>query len=459
MISSLRSPNVLQALKAEQARRSFLAWLRLVSREMAWDWAHLHYIQGQLDRVTRGEIDRLMLFLPPRHGKSEMVTVRYPVWRMERQRDLRVIVGAYNQTLAEKFSRKSRRIARERFSLNEERQAAEDWETPEGGGLRAVGVGAGITGQGGQLIIIDDPVKSREEANSATYRERVWDWYRDDLYTRLEPGGVMVLIQTRWHEDDLAGRILNSGDAARWTVVSLPAEALENDPLGRAPGEALCPERYDLDALARIKTVLGSSSYWALYQQAPQPAEGGMFKSAWLRRVTDEVPEQFERLVRYWDKAASDGDGDYTVGALLGRRNGDFYVLDVTRGQWSTFQRESVIKETAERDATQYGNVAIWIEQEPGSGGVDSAQATIRNLAGFSVRAERPSGDKATRAEPLAAQLEAGNVTLKRGVWNNAYIDELCSFPNGRHDDQVDASSGAFNKLARNILKARSFQG
>jgi len=424
----------------------FDTWLHEVSPSLTWDWAHLAYIRRQLDRVTTGEIKRLMLFMPPRHGKTEQVTVRYPVWRLKRDPTLHVIVGAYNQTLVNRFSRKARRIAETQIDLSADRSAVEEWETSMGGTFRAVGVGSGITGQGGDLVIIDDPVKSREEANSETYRERVWDWYTDDLYTRLEPGAAIILIMTRWHESDLAGRILESEDGPDWTVISLPAEAEANDPLGRELGAALCPERYDVDALERIHAVLGNS-YYALYQQRPTPPEGGMFKRHWFE-IVDNAPRQLQR-VRYWDKAGSSDKGDYTVGALLGRDAlGQFYVLDVVRGQWSALERETVIKQTAAMDAGLYGGVTIWQEQEPGSGGLESAQATVRNLAGYSIRTERVTGDKATRAEPFAAQCGALNVRLVAGAWNAAYVTELCAFPYGSFDDQVDASSGAFNKLA-----------
>lgn len=425
---------------------SFGAWLREVSPDLTWNWAHLAFVRAQLERVTRGETKRLMLFMPPRHGKSEMVTVRYPVWRMEQDPTLRVVVGAYSQTLANRFSRKSRRLAKERLDLDPERTAVEEWETVGGGTFRAIGVGAGITGQGGHLIIIDDPVKSREEANSQAYRERVWEWYTDDLYTRLEPNGAMILIMTRWHEDDLAGRILASEDADAWTVVSLPAEAEANDPLGREVGEALCPDRYDEAALGRIHAVL-RNSYYALYQQHPTPPEGDMFKRQWFE-IVGAAPRQAQR-VRYWDKAGSSGKGDYTVGLLMARdTNNQFYVEDVVRGQWSALERESIIKQTAEMDAASYGSVTIWQEQEPGSGGLESAQATTRNLAGHVVRTERVTGDKVTRAEPFAAQCEAQNVKIVAAAWNKAYLDELCVFPFGANDDQVDVSSGAFNKLA-----------
>lgn len=430
--------------KERQSRVSpFPDWLPAVSPSFNWSYPHLRYLQEHLNKVTRGELLRLMIFMPPRHFKSETVTVRYSAWRLECDPTMRVIVGAYNKTLAEKFSRKARKIVRDRIPLNKERTAAEDWETDQGGGLRAAGVGGGVTGQGGDLIIIDDPVKSREEANSQTYRDKVWEWYTDDLYTRLEPHAALILIMTRWHEDDLAGRILASEDGPNWTVISLPAEAEDNDPLGRQYGEALCPERFDETALARIKMVLGLS-YYALYQQRPQPPEGGMFKRDAIQ-IVDTVPTEGQRI-RFWDKAATADGGDYTVGIrMLRSREGFFYIEDVVRGQWDTAKREARIRETAEMDGKP---TTIWLEQEPGSGGKDSAASSIRNLAGYAAFAERSTGDKVTRAEPFAAQWGAGNVRLVRAAWNPAYLSELAAFPSAMHDDQVDASSGAFNKLA-----------
>lgn len=398
--------------------------------------------------MARGEIDRLILTVPPRHGKSELATVRFPAWLLEQEPEQRVIIGAYNQTLANKFSRKCRNIARQRVALNTDRTAVDDWETEAGGGLRAVGVGAGITGMGGNLIIIDDPVKNRQEANSQAYRDRVWDWYTDDLYTRLEPDGAIILIMTRWHEDDLAGRLLADTEGDRWTVVNLPALAEENDPLGRTPGQALCPERYDERALARIRTVLGNSWY-ALYQQRPTAPEGEFFQRSWFE-IVPALPVGC-KFVRWWDKAGS-MDGDYTAGVLLAKAPGNtYYVADVVRGRWLAAEREAIIRQTAELDRLTYGNVTIWHEQETGSSGKDSAAATTKNLAGFSVHSERSTGDKAIRAEPFQAQAQAGNVKLLRGVWNTAYLSELTSFPQGANDDQVDGSSGAFNKLAGKV--------
>lgn len=431
-----------------RARESFGDWLERVSPEMAWNPPHLRHIRGHLERVTAGELARLMLFVPPRHGKSEMVTVRYPVWRMVRDPRLNVIVAAYNKDLANSFSRKSRRLAAREMSISRERSAVDEWETAQGGTFRAAGVGTGVTGKGASLIVIDDPVKSREEANSAAYRQRVWDWYKDDLYTRREPNAAIILIMTRWHEDDLAGRILGSEDGPNWTVINLPALAESDDALGREPGAALWPERFDEVALAESRTVLGTQSFTALYQQRPTPLEGGLFRRAWFDTV-QAAPVSATR-VRYWDKAGTAGDGDYSAGVLMARDdNGVFYVEHVVRGQWSALEREQVIRQTAQADGA---NVSIWVEQEPGSGGKESAEATVRNLAGWPVRAERVTGDKLSRAQPYAAQAEARNVKLVAGAWNHEYLDELAMFPNGAHDDQVDASSGAFNKL---LLPAR----
>ena len=395
--------------------------------------------------MERGEITRLMLFLPPRHGKSEMVTVRYPVWKLTRDPSARILIGAYNQTLAEKFSLKARRIAQySGVEISRERHSVEDWETMSGGGLRAAGVGAGVTGMGANLVIVDDPVKNREEAQSPAYRDRVWDWYTNDLYTRLEPNGSIILIMTRWHEDDLAGRIQASEDGKSWKIINLPAEAEEGDPLGRAVGQPLCPARFDLEALAGIKRVLGRD-YHALYQQRPRPREGEMFKLSWFEII--EAWPAGASLLRYWDKAGTAGGGKFTAGVLMAYSSGVFIVVDVVRGQWAAAEREKVIRQTAILDREKYDHVTIWTEQEPGSGGKESAEGTIRNLAGFVIYADRPTGDKVLRAEPFSVQAEAGNVKLLRGEWNTSYLGELTSFPSGTFADQVDGSSGAFNKL------------
>lgn len=460
----------------------FLAWLEEVSPSWNWRFRHLKLLQTKLAAVTRGEVKKLMVFMPPRHGKSQCTTVRYPVYRLERDPTTRVIIAAYNQTLAEKFSRDARRIAELRVTLSPDRTAVHDWETAKGGGIRAVGVGGGVTGHGGHLIVIDDPVASREDAESQTERDRVWQWYLDDLQTRREPGAAMILQLTRWHSDDLAGRILASPDGPNWHVVTLPAFAEDDDPLGRgkvmcprcegagsmpaAPGitcmvcegegtvgEALCPERYPLESLAEQKIAQGRGFY-ALYQQRPSARDGAMFKWDWFRKVAAR-PAHVRTRLRYWDTAGTEGRGDYTAGVLMSiTPEGVFTIEDVVRGRWSPARKDQEIRAAAERDITLQGSYRVWLEQEAGIGGAERTGATIRALRGFSVRAEKVSGSKEVRAEPLAAQAEVGNVQILVGEWNRDFLEEMCAFPFGRHDDQVDAAAGALNKLA-----TRSFEG
>jgi len=383
--------------------------------------------------------------MPPQHGKSALATIRYPVWRLQREPKLRVIVGAYNQYLAEKFSRQARRLASYCMQLSLDRTAAYDWETRSGGGMRAAGVGSGVTGIGGDLIIIDDPVKSREEAESQAYRDRVWDWYSNDLYTRQGPDCAFILIMTRWHQDDLAGRIIDSDDGSNWTIISLPAEAEPGDPLGRTTGEPLCPARFDLTALADFRMTLGRD-YHALYQQQPSAREGGMFKEHWLPLV-DAVPAQAQR-VRWWDQAATEAGGDFTAGVLVAYANGIITIEDVLRGQWAAGERDAIIRHTAEKDAL-YGPIVYWGEQEPGASGKDAARAFIQLLAGYPVNTEPTTGSKEIACQPLASQAQAGNVRVKRAAWSSAFIAEACDFPSGKHDDQIEAAARAFNKLAR----------
>lgn len=434
--------------KSNDTSNTFRGWLKKVAPTWIWDWDYQLFIQQHLTNFISGKSEQLMLFLPPRHGKSEMVTVRYAAWRIEQDPRTRIIVGAYNQTLAEKFSRKIRKIVRERgVPLSKERSAVEDWETEEGGGVRAAGVGAGVTGMGADLIIIDDPVKNRKEANSETYRNSVYDWYTDDLYTRREPGAQIILIMTRWHEDDLAGRILISEDAVNWKTIKLPALALEDDLLGRKMGRALCPQRYDEKELNRIKTTLGSKSFEALYQQNPKEQEGDFFKRSWFKIVT-ELPDKFDAIVRYWDYAATADDGDFTAGVLIGRLGNDYYVIDVVRGQWSPGERDIKIKRTAQADKARWKNVKIYREREPGSSGIDAARQFVALLAGFPVGVDIITGNKKLRAEPLASSAEFGFVKVLKAGWTETWINEITSFPSGTNDDQVDGSSGAYNKLS-----------
>lgn len=387
--------------------------------------------------------------LIPTHN-SELASIHFPTFFLEKNPQNRVIIGTYNQTLANKLSRRVRSLCKTRIELDPDRKAMEEWDTKEGGGCRAVGVGAGVAGIGANLIIIDDPIRSRKDAASKTVRDSTYSWYTDDIFTRMEPDSRIVLIMTLWHEDDLAGRIQQFEDD--WTIIKLPALAEENDPLGRRIGEALCPARFSRDQLLEIKAVMGRS-FFALYQQRPQEQEGEFFKASWFHKI-DRLPEPEEEdrfeYVRFWDKAATT-DGDYTVGVLIAknRRTGYYYVLDMVRGQWLPHTRDTMMLRTAQKDQELYGHVKTFHEEEPGSSGKDAARQTNMLLSGYPVKAIRATGNKQLRAEPYQSQVEAGNVFILVKDWTPDFIDEHATFPNGAHDDIVDAASGAFNQLTK----------
>jgi len=440
--------------------RKFRQWLETTSPEFDWSWRHLELLQEKLDKVTSGEIKRLIISTPPQHGKTNMVSVHYPVYRLEHNPRMRVLVTAYNQEhAAETISRPARNLALERVPLAGDSKSITNWATLAGGGFRARGIRAGITGKPADLIIIDDPVKDRAEADSETIRRQILAAYRESLYTRLQPGAVIIIVMTRWHEDDLVGTLVTEMEAGgeKWEVVNLPAicEDPDTDPFGRVKGEALEPRRFDEEALERIRTVLtatdGPRAWDALYQGNPVPSAGTMFLLEKFK-IVQEIPRGC-RFVRRWDNASTDGGGDYTAGVLMAMAPDlTYFVADCVRGQWDGKARDEIIRNTAELDKIKYGHVHVRGVQDPGSAGVDAAAAFIRLLNGFSVDVERESGDKKTRAGAFSSQQQAGNVKLLAGAWNGAFISEHTGFPAGRKDDQVDAAAGAYNWLAANLF-------
>lgn len=435
---------------------TFVEFVNTANRRYQW-LHHVKKLADVLERVERGEIKRLMIFMPPRHGKSELVSRLFSAYYLYKHPDKWVGINSYAAELAYTFSRNARDNYRTVGGvLKDDAAAVKQWETGQGGGLWAAGVGGPITGKGFDLGIIDDPIKNAEEAASEVIREKHKDWYNSTFYTREEPDGAIIIIQTRWHEDDLSGWLLaeETEEPEYWHIVHFEAIKEEDEPQypatctiefdDRKPGEPLAPLRYGLDKLKKIAKRIGQYFFGALYQQRPKPREGNMFKRSNAKFV-DIVPTEAERI-RYWDKAGTSGGGAFTAGALLVKdKDGKYYVEDLIRGQWSAGERESIIRSTAQMDGK---SVTIWIEQEPGSGGKESAENTIRNLAGFKIYADKVTGDKVTRAEPFSAQWEGGNVYLKKADWNYGYLERLTGFPNTKYKDDIDASSGAFNKLS-----------
>lgn len=411
------------------------------------------------ERIASGELKRVMVFLPPRHTKSEFFSRLFSAYYLKRNPTHFVGLNSYAAELAYTLSR----AARENYIrcggiTKDDASAVKHWETPEGGGFWAAGVGGPITGKGFHLGIIDDPLKNAEDANSEVIREKQKEWYKTTFLSREEPDAAIVIIQTRWHEDDLSGWLLSEEantedeyERENWHIVCLPAiyeeprpfpESCTVEPDFREEGEPLCPERYPLPKLLN-KRAKGEREWSALYQQHPTPKEGLFFHVDKLE-IVDAAPIDARRA-RGWDKAATAGGGDWTAGTKIAKdKDGIFYIEDVVRGQWDTASRDRTIRQTAEIDGRACKQVG---EQEPGSGGKESAQNFIRLLSGYPVTTEPATNAKEVRADPFSSQVNAGNVRVVRGAWNKSYIEELRTFPHGKHDDQVDGSSLAFNEL------------
>lgn len=440
------SDSELETALAANSLEFFLEW----ESQGAWKpAAHLTLLCSKLEAVERGEIKRLMVFMPPRHGKSEVVSKKFPAWFLGRNPGKEIIISSYSADLAYDFSRIARNTLRERGQQLWEVQLAHDsaavtrWSIDgHRGGLMAAGVGGPITGRGAHVAIIDDPVKNSEDASSKTMRDKNFDWYRSTLRTRLAPGGAIVLVMTRWHEDDLAGRLL-ADDSEQWEVISLSAKAELGDALGRQLDAPLWPSRFPADELAQIKIDLGSQLWTALYQQRPAPAEGDMLKRGWWRYYK-ELPGHFDEIIQSWDMSFKDSDtSDYVVGQVWGRVDADKYLLDQVRAR---LDFPATVQAVRRMKAKWPETRAILIEDKANGTAVISTLRT--SIAG--IIPIEPMGSKEARASAVSPQIEAGNVYLPDpsiAPWVQDFVEECAAFPNGVNDDQVDATTQALNRL------------
>jgi predicted phage terminase large subunit-like protein len=423
-------------LKRRQARESLLSFTSLTNPH--YQIANHHrLIAAKLEAVERGEIDRLMIFMPPRHGKSELASVRFPAWYLGRNPRNQIITASYAHKLAAKFGRQVRNlIASPEYqgvfpgvSLSADSEAKDLFHTNQNGVYMATGVDGSVTGSGGHLVSIDDPVKGRKEADSEAVRQTAWDWYRGDLYTRLMPHSAIVLTQTRWNEADLAGMILESEgrieEGGQWVVLDLPA--IDKD------GTALWPEWYPIEVLERIRDAIGPRDFSALYQQRPQPDDGTFFLREWFKEW-DELP-----ALRYYgtsDYAVTDGGGDYTVHRVWGiDAAGAVYRVDGWRGQTT-----SDVWIERKLDLIQKHRPLAWF----GEGGV--IQKAVEPMLKRRMRERKvfcrlewlPSvSDKPTRARSFQAMAATGRVYFEK----DADLSEFLSFPAGKNDDDVDTAS------------------
>lgn len=400
----------------------------------------------------REGLGRIMIFLPPRHGKTQTVSRLFPAWFLGRNPTRRVMATSYGASLAHRNSKFVRNLIDHPeyadfypgVNLEQGSRAVDLWDLERyGGGMTAAGIGGAITGHGANIGIIDDPIKSRAEAESPTYRQNLKDWYNNDFYTRIEePGGAIIVMLTRWHMDDLAGYLL-ADDTESWEVLKLPAIAQEEDPLGRAVGEALWPERYDLPVLQKRRDR-GEYAFAALYQQTPIPSGGGLFDATQIK-VVDQAPECVQ-VVRFYDLAVTvKKHSDYTVGLKLGvTKDEQYIILDIWRVQKTAPEIQAGIVQNARIDGA---GVRVRLEAE--KAGIIQLDYLLRDtrMRPYTLDAKPPAGDKYTRATAPAARVNAGRVSMIRAGWNRALLDELAVFPMGEHDDQVDALSGAYDML------------
>jgi predicted phage terminase large subunit-like protein len=397
-----------------------------------------------------------MLLLPPGHGKSTYASILFPAWWLARHPNSAIIAACHTENLATYFARQVRGLIADHptlgISLPRSERAGAQWRTEAGGEYYATGIRGPITGRRADLVLIDDPVKSHVEADSAHARDSLWNWYRSDLATRLKPGGRIILIMTRWHEDDLGGRLLESPDL--WRTLRLPAIAEADDPLGRSPGEALWPEWENEAALARKRATTGPRIWQALFQQNPAPDSDALFATARIPML--ETLPALTREVRAWDLAATlptDGrDPDWTVGLKLARHAAGLIVTDIVRLRAGPTEIANSIIATASQDGA---DVTIGLPQDPGQAGKQQIAWLTRRLEGYRVRSWPETGSKLLRATPTAATIDQGLLAILRAPWSRAFLDELRDFPHGRKDDQVDALSRAHTLLQETPTQPR----
>ncbi len=426
-----------------------------------------------LHRVAKGEIKRLMIFMPPGSAKSTYASVVFPTWQMGIKPGFNLIHTTYGSDLAKKFGRKCRSICKSKefnelfdTKLQEGNSAADDWSLENGSTYMCGGVLSGVTGNRADGLIIDDPLKGREEADSDTMRSKVWEEYKSSLRTRLKPNGWQIIIQTRWHEDDLSGRLLPEGydggsgwitsrDGEQWYVLCLQAQAeRDDDPLGRKPGEWLWTDWFTPDFWENEKRVQGARNWSSLYQQRPSPEDGDYFKKEWLRWYETRPNLNTMRIYGASDYAVTEGGGDYTVHMVVGvDPNDDIYILDLWRKQTSS----DVWIDELIRLIRRYKPLQ-W-EEESGQ--------ILKSLDPFIIRRMREeqvycyrkqvasASDKPTRAQAIRGRMAMGKVYFpKNEPWVEQLTNEMMKFPNGSNDDQVDVL-GLIGRMLDNMITGK----
>lgn len=441
-----------ELLQRRQARKSLLPFCQYTKDDYLIA-NHIQKLADALEAVERGEIKRLIVTMPPRHGKSELVSLRFPCWYLARHPEDYIVQSGYAESIALLHSRKARDIfvspkltslfpdIRYRPEtpgqevIIPERQAAHDWGTKQGGSYYAVGIGGGLTGRGFNIGIIDDPVKDAEEAESSTIRDKVWEWYTTVFRTRAQPDAAIIVVMTRWNQDDLVGRLLKQAQADptsdQWKVIHF--KAIEDN-------KALWAERYSLTELEKIRSSIGSRAFTSLYQGEPTIAEGNIIKREWWRYYKERP--QINKIIHSWDTAFKEKQhNDYSVCTVWGETGNTYCLLDVWRGKVEFPELKRIAMSLAERDHP----AAVVVEDK--ASGQSLIQELQRNTR-LPVIPFKIDRDKVARAESVTPLIEAGKVLLPESAsWLYDFMEELSSFPTGEHDDQVDSTTQALNYM------------
>lgn len=406
---------------------------------------HHRTLISSLENVLRGTLKRLIITMPPRHGKSMLATRMFPGWFLGNEPTKSVIIASYGDDLATDFGRYVRNAMQSGFyghvfphvSVSEDSSSQKRFHTNAGGALFAVGRGGTITGRGADLIVVDDMFKNREDANSPNTRRMVLDWYRSTLRTRLEPGGAIVMVNTRWHRDDLIGHLLSepTEDGHGWTHLNMPA-------LDEA-GAALWPDRFSVSELLAIKRDVGAFDFESLYQQNPTPAEGGIVKRDWIKFYR-ERPAKFNVMLQSWDMAFKEtGTSDYVVGQAWGVIGSNLYLIDQVRARMDFVASKHAVKSFSAKHPQTLTKLVE--DKANGSAIISELKNSI-----MGIKPINPNGSKAARLSAVAPLFEAGNVHLPDpsiAPWIHDYVEELVGFPTMKHDDQVDSTTQALLEL------------
>lgn len=426
--------------------------------------AALQLLDDNLVDVAEGRCKRLIFSMPPQEGKSERTSRRFPTWLLTRNPDLRIAIVSYELGVARRWGRAIRNDIAVHpelgLTVRHDTSAAHEWQLMDAlGGVYSVGIGGALTGRPVDVLIIDDPLKGRKEADSPTYRQACWDFWTDTARTRLAPDAVVVVVQTRWHEDDLSGRLLSGPSAGDWRYINVPAQAEDqSDPLGRAPGEYLTSARgRSPKDWEDTKRDVGAATWASLYQGRPAPAEGGLFKRSkwrWYPAPKWAVREDGTRwihgadeVIQSWDMAFKDTKGsDFVVGQVWARFGAEVYLLDQIRDRLDFPATCRALQALSAK--WPQANAKLVEDKANGSAVIAQLRSTVPGMIPIN-----PEGSKYARASAVSPFQEAGNVFLPEpsmAPWVDDFIVEHSSFPNGAHDDQVDGTSQALARLLIN---------